>query len=145
MEADDGDLSPGGRLIVRASVALGALTPDDVTVEVVYGRAGDSDEIIDPASVSRSSSTGTLPPTELPGTPALPSSASQGRSATPSECCPGTGCWLDPAELGLVAMPSAPGGMVNGDLRYGCRHSRALRLVVGHGRSGALMAAIIPT
>ena len=49
VEADDGDLSPGGQLIVRASVALGTLTPADVCVEVVYGRAGDSDEIIDPA------------------------------------------------------------------------------------------------
>jgi len=49
VEADDGDLSPGGRLTVRASVALGTLTADDVTVEVVYGRAGESDEIIDPS------------------------------------------------------------------------------------------------
>ncbi len=48
VEADDGDLSPGGRLTVRASVVLGSLSPDDVSVEVVYGRAGDSDEIIDP-------------------------------------------------------------------------------------------------
>ena len=48
VEADDGDLTPGGRLTIRASVALGELSPDDVTVEVVFGRAGDADEIISP-------------------------------------------------------------------------------------------------
>ena len=48
VEADDGDLTPGGRLTIRASVALGELSPDDVTVEVVFGRAGDADEIIRP-------------------------------------------------------------------------------------------------
>jgi starch phosphorylase len=48
VEADDGALVPGGRLAIRASVALGDLTPEDVTVEVVYGPAGDADEIINP-------------------------------------------------------------------------------------------------
>jgi starch phosphorylase len=38
----------GSALLVRASVALGELTPDDVTVEVVYGRPDDDDEIISP-------------------------------------------------------------------------------------------------
>ena len=41
VEADDGALTPGGRLTIRASIALGELTPDDVAVEVVYGQAGD--------------------------------------------------------------------------------------------------------
>src|SRR5262249_38259577 len=41
--------SPGARLVVRASVALGELSPDDVTMQVVYGTAGEEDEIIDPA------------------------------------------------------------------------------------------------
>ena len=39
----------GSALVVRASVALGELTPDDVTVEVVYGHPDDDDEIASPA------------------------------------------------------------------------------------------------
>ena len=39
---------PGAKLAVRAGVALGALSPDDVIVEVLYGRTGEDDEIIDP-------------------------------------------------------------------------------------------------
>ena len=34
VETDDGEQSPGARLTVRAGVALGQLTPEDVTVEV---------------------------------------------------------------------------------------------------------------
>ena len=39
----------GSALTVRVSVALGTLTPDDVMVEVVYGRPDDTDEIVSPA------------------------------------------------------------------------------------------------
>ncbi len=45
VETDDGDQVPGAKLTVRAGVALGELTPRDVTVEVLYGRAGEDDEI----------------------------------------------------------------------------------------------------
>ncbi len=48
VETDDGEQSPGEKLAVRAGVALGELTPDDVTVEVVYGQVGSDDEITDP-------------------------------------------------------------------------------------------------
>ena len=34
---------------MRVSVALGELTRDDVTVEVVYGRPDEDDEIVRPA------------------------------------------------------------------------------------------------
>jgi len=116
VEADDGDLSPGGRLIVRASVALGALSPDDVTVEVVYGRAAESDEIIDPA---RS-------PLQLDGDVAADGVARYTGSAELGQpgpfgytvrVLPRHHLLADAAELGLVAVPSAPTGMVNGDLR----------------------------
>jgi starch phosphorylase len=115
VEADDGDLSPGGSLTVRASVALGALSPDDVTVEVVYGRAGSSDEILDPAwsalqleggvveGVARYSGTATL------GQP--------GPFGYTVRVLPRHRLLAEPAELGLVAAPDAPGGMLNGDLR----------------------------
>ena len=48
VEGEDGDQGPGGSLVVRATVALGGLSPDDVSVEVVYGRVGDADEILQP-------------------------------------------------------------------------------------------------
>jgi glycogen phosphorylase len=116
VESDDGELSPGGRLIVRASVALGTLGPDDVTVEVVYGRAGDSDEIIDPA----------LAPLHLDGDLAADGVARYSGAAELGQpgpfgytvrVLPRHQLLADPAELGLIAVPSAPTGMVNGDLR----------------------------
>jgi starch phosphorylase len=116
VESDDGELSPGGRLIVRASVALGTLAPDDVTVEVVYGRAGDSDEIIDPA----------LSPLQLDGDLAADGVARYTGAAELGQpgpfgytvrVLPRHRLLAGSAELGLVAVPSAPTGMVNGDLR----------------------------
>jgi starch phosphorylase len=116
VETDDGDLSPGGRLIVRTSVALGALAPDDVTVEVVYGRAGDSDEIIDPAES----------PLQLDGDVAADGVARYCGAAELGQpgpfgytvrVLPSHPLLADPAEVGLVTVPSAPAGMVNGDLR----------------------------
>jgi starch phosphorylase len=116
VEADDGDLSPGGQLIVHASVALGALSPADVCVEVIYGRAGDSDEIINP---SRSAM-------RLDGDVAADGVARYTGSAELGEpgpfgytvrVLPEHRLLAGPAELGLVAVPGAPTGMVNGDLR----------------------------
>jgi glycogen phosphorylase len=116
VETDDGDLSPGGRLIVRTSVALGALAPDDVTVEVVYGRAGDSDEIIDPAES----------PLQLDGDVAADGVARYCGAAELGQpgpfgytvrVLPSHPLLADPAEVGLVTVPRAPAGMVNGDLR----------------------------
>ena len=49
VEGGRGRAAAGRPLTVRAAVALGELTPDDVCVEVVYGRAGEPDEIIDPS------------------------------------------------------------------------------------------------
>jgi glycogen phosphorylase len=116
VEADDGDLSPGGQLTVRASVALGSLGPADVGVEVVYGRAGDSDEIIDPA---RS-------PLRLDGEVSPDGVARYAGSAELGEpgpfgytvrVLPEHRLLSGPAELGLVTLPGGPTGMVNGDLR----------------------------
>ncbi len=41
--------SVGATLVVRAFVSLGELTPDDVAVQVVYGRVDDGDWIVEPA------------------------------------------------------------------------------------------------
>jgi starch phosphorylase len=45
--AGGGDAQLGGSLALRAEVALGGLTPDDVVVEVVYGAADADDRLTD--------------------------------------------------------------------------------------------------
>ena len=116
VEADDGDLSPGGLLTVRASVALGSLLPQDVTVEVVFGRAGDSDEIIDPASspLSLEGEVGHDGVARYAGAAELGQPGPFGYTV---RVLPRHRLLSGPAELGLVTMPDAPAGMVNGDLR----------------------------
>lgn len=44
--------SVGATLVVRAFVSLGELTPDDVAVQVVYGRVDDGDWIVEPVHAS---------------------------------------------------------------------------------------------
>jgi starch phosphorylase len=116
VEADDGEQSPGASLVVRASVALGGLSPDDVTVQVVYGPAGDDDEIAAPGFADL----------ELEGEP---SGGSPARYVGEAElgrpgpfgytvrALPRHPLLASPAEMGLIAMPDAPAGMTNGDLR----------------------------
>jgi starch phosphorylase len=130
VEADDSQQSPGARLAVRASVALGELSPDDVTVQVVYGTAGDEDEIIGPAVSDL-----TLDPEAAGGSPAVPGSTVSPRAGTVARyvgeavlgrpgpfgytvrVLPRHPLLAGPAEMGLVTVPVAPAGMVNGDLR----------------------------
>jgi starch phosphorylase len=116
VEADDGEQGQGGRLAVRATVALGELSPDDVTVQVVYGRASDDDVIIDPASAdlkleaepSRSAALRYAGAAEL-GRP--------GPFGYTVRVLPRHRLLAAPAELGLVTFPEAPAGMSGGDLR----------------------------
>ncbi len=116
VESDDADLSPGGRLTVRASVALGSLTPGDVAVEVVYGRAGDSDEIIDPirSPLQLDEEVGPDGEARYSGAAELGQPGPFGYTV---RVLPSHQLLSGPAELGLVALPGAPTGMVNGDLR----------------------------
>jgi starch phosphorylase len=115
VEADDGDLSPGGSLTVRASIALGTLTPDDVTVEVVYGRAGDSDEILNPAEAElRLDGAVTDGVARYSGAAELGAPGPFGYTV---RVLPHHKLLAGTAELGLVTVPGAPSGMVNGDLR----------------------------
>jgi starch phosphorylase len=116
VEADDAALVPGGRLAIRASVALGDLTPDDVTVEVVYGPAGDADEIIEPVRRPL-----TLDGRLAPGGPARYVGEAElgepGPFGYTVRALPSHPLLSSPAELGLVSVPAATAGMVNGDLR----------------------------
>jgi glycogen phosphorylase len=116
VEADDGEQSPGAKLVVRASVGLGELTPDDVTVQLVYGPAGDQDEISDPSFAEL----------ELEGEVAAGAAARYvgeadlgrpGPFGYTVRVLPRNPLLAAPAEMGLITLPNAPAGMTNGDLR----------------------------
>ena len=106
---------PGEPLPVRSSVALGDLSPDDVTVEVVVGRVGDDDEIAEPEAS----------PLALSGPPAegIARYAGEARLGRPGpfgytvRVVPCHPLLATRAEMGLVTYPDAPAGMTNGDLR----------------------------
>ncbi len=116
VEADDTDQSPGSTLAVRASVALGELAPDDVAVQVVYGRAGDQDEILDPRLR-------VLQLEEPPSNGSVARFAGQAELGRPGpfgytvRVLPAHPLLSSPAEMGLVTFPPATTGMSNGDLR----------------------------
>ncbi|KAB2369523.1 alpha-glucan family phosphorylase [Actinomadura montaniterrae] len=113
----DGGESPqvGALLTVKAVVALGGLDPDDVAVEVAYGRVDDADALIDPsyldlggaepAGDGRLRCTGEVP---------LGRSGAFGYGV---RVVPSHPMLSTRAEMGLVALPPAPPGMTNGDLR----------------------------
>jgi starch phosphorylase len=113
----NGEESPqaGARLAVRVVVDLAGLDPDDVAVEVAYGRVDDADVIVDPsyleldevepAENGRRRYTGEVP---------LERSGAFGYSV---RVVPSHPLLSGRAEMGLVALPPAPQGMTNGDLR----------------------------
>jgi glycogen phosphorylase len=110
VEADAGGPSLGSELHVRASVALGELTRDDVCVEAVYGRPNEDDEISTPAHAVLTAEEGGrysgVIPLDRPG--------SFGYTV---RVLPRNPLLASRAELGLVTYPQGPAGMTNGDLR----------------------------
>jgi starch phosphorylase len=116
VEAEDGQRDPGGSLVVRASVALGKLFPADVAVEVVCGRVGDDDEIIEPVTSGMSLD-------EASGDAGIARYAGQADLGRPGpfgytvRVVPRHPLLAGSAEMGLVTFPEAPAGMTNGDLR----------------------------
>ncbi|HUC59194.1 MAG TPA: alpha-glucan family phosphorylase [Streptosporangiaceae bacterium] len=116
VETDDGEQSPGEKLAVRAGVALGELSPGDVSVEVVYGRVGGDDEITDPVYSE-------LVLESEPGADAVAWYSGEAVLGQPGpfgytvRVLPKHRLLTGPAELGLVRLPVAPVGLVNGDLR----------------------------
>ncbi|WP_433467863.1 alpha-glucan family phosphorylase [Spirillospora sp. CA-128828] len=113
----NGEESPqvGTRLTVRVVVGLGGLDPEDVAVEVAYGRVDDTDALVGPsyleldegapAEDGRYRYTGEVP---------LGRSGAFGYSV---RVVPSHPLLSGRAEMGLVALPPAPHGMTNGDLR----------------------------
>jgi glycogen phosphorylase len=116
VETDDGEQCPGSKLSVRAGVALGELSPDDVTVELVYGRAGDDDEIVDAVREE-------LVLEAQPGPDSVAWYCGEAVLGRPGafgytvRVLPRHPLLPAPAEMGLVCMPVATVGMVSGDLR----------------------------
>jgi glycogen phosphorylase len=105
----------GSALTVRVTVALGELTTDDVTTEVVYGRPDEDDEIarpsyatlaLDPGGVSGGVRYSGEVPLDRPGPFGYTVRVLPRHALLDSR-----------AELGLVTYPQAPAGMTNGDLR----------------------------
>jgi glycogen phosphorylase len=87
-----------------------------VTVEVVYGRAGESDEILEPSrsALELDGETGQGGVARYTGAAELGDPGPFGYTV---RVLPRHQLLAGPAELGLVTMPDAPAGMVNGDLR----------------------------
>jgi glycogen phosphorylase len=102
---------------VRVLVALGELTPQDVAVEVVYGRPDDADQIIAPAYATL-----TAEPAQAPAVGVVRYSGEvpldqPGPFGYTVRVLPNHPLLATRAELGLVTYPQAPAGMTNGDLR----------------------------
>jgi starch phosphorylase len=142
IEADGGDRGPGEWLPVRASVALGELSPEDVRVEVICGRVNDEEDIVEPAAGvlapdGPATAEGTVED-PAPGSWGLQASggsrgsppgvntvryAGEARLGRPGpfgytvRVVPRHPLLDSTAELGLVTYPDAPEGMTNGDLR----------------------------
>lgn len=112
-----GDDSPhvGARLPVRVVVDLGGLDPGDVAVEVAYGRVDAADTLVDPSYLelggAEKADGGRL---RYAGEIPLGRSGAFGYSV---RVVPSHPRLSSRAEPGLVALPPAPHGMTNGDLR----------------------------
>jgi starch phosphorylase len=115
IEAGNGERGPGEMLPVRSSVALGELSPEDVTVEVVCGRVGDDDEIVEPETrplaLDGRAADGVA---RYVGEARLGRPGPFGYTVRVVPCHP---LLATKAEMGLVTYPDAPAGMTNGDLR----------------------------
>jgi len=122
VEADGVEPSLGAVLDVRVVAALGDLSASDVSVEVVYGRPGDDDEIFDPAAVMLTPDT-SFAPDGAPGPGHVVRFSGTVELAQPGplgytvRILPAHALLADQAELGLVTYPEGPAGMSTGDLR----------------------------
>jgi len=116
IEAGDGERGPGEWLPVRASVALGELSPEDVTVEVVCGRVTDEEDIVEPEAhpMTANGATAGEGSVRYAGEARLGRPGPFGYTVRVVPCHP---LLASTAELGLVTYPDAPEGMTNGDLR----------------------------
>ncbi|HEX6447645.1 MAG TPA: alpha-glucan family phosphorylase [Streptosporangiales bacterium] len=105
----------GGDVPLRAIVTLGELTPDDVDVQAVYGRLGESDEIESPGylslGIAEAYDGGRF---RYEGDVPLDRTGAFGYTV---RVLPKHELLGSPAEMGIVVVPDAPAGMTNGTLR----------------------------
>jgi starch phosphorylase len=113
VETSGVDDSPqlGNDMVVRAFVALGSLTPDDVVVEVVHGKVDAQDRIMNPTSANLASSASYegnrwLYETVVP----LDRTGLFGYTV---RILPSNPCLVSPAELGLQAVPVNSGTLAD--------------------------------
>ena len=93
----------GDELHVRAHVNLAGLTPADVSVEVVYGRARENDRLENPHSVELAPSLSVGDPAQFAGTVTLSRAGSFGYNV---RVVPRNPLLASAAELGLIAVAS---------------------------------------
>jgi glycogen phosphorylase len=105
----------GARLTVRATVALGELEPADIAVEVASGRVDDTDSIVDPV-YRELSADGAVEHGRLRYMGEVPLERT-GAFGYNVRVVPRHELLANRTEMGLVALPPAPPGMINGDLR----------------------------
>jgi starch phosphorylase len=105
----------GARLELRATIALGELSPEDVQVQAAYGRVGAHDELTSPTYAElKADSTGDDGRAYFTGILPLDRTGAFGYTV---RVVPFHPLMASPAELGLIAVPEEPAGMTNGTLR----------------------------
>jgi starch phosphorylase len=115
VEADGAEPSLGAVLDVRVTTSLGDLSAEDVCVELVHGRLGDDDELVEPSYVALTADDTAPPPhTRFSGSVELGQPGPFGYTV---RVLPSHPLLASRADLGLVAYPEGPAGMSTGDLR----------------------------
>jgi starch phosphorylase len=115
VEADGAEPSLGAVLDVRVTTSLGDLSAQDVCVELVHGRLGDDDELVEPSYVALTADDSAQPPhTRFSGSVELGQPGPFGYTV---RVLPSHPLLASRADLGLVAYPEGPAGMSTGDLR----------------------------
>jgi glycogen phosphorylase len=115
VEADGAEPSLGAVLDVRVTTSLGDLSAEDVCVELVYGRLGDDDELVEPSYVALTADdSAQAPHTRFSGSVELGQPGPFGYTV---RVLPSHPLLASRADLGLVAYPEGPAGMSTGDLR----------------------------
>ncbi|WP_214409497.1 alpha-glucan family phosphorylase [Sphaerisporangium fuscum] len=105
----------GASIQVRATIALGELSPDDVSVQAAYGKVGVHDELLGPSYIDLSAgSAGDDGKVTCTGVVPLDRTGAFGYTV---RVVPSHPLMSSPAELGLIALPEEPVGMTNGTLR----------------------------
>ena len=106
---------PGDIQLTEVTTSLGDLSADDVCVEVVYGRLGEDDELVDPSyALLCADDSAPAPHTRFSGSVELGQPGPFGYTV---RVLPSHPLLTNRADLGLVAYPDAPAGMSTGDLR----------------------------